>query len=101
MAPNLKNFMFSSFSRKFTLSLSAPKLKVLYLECYLEDSTVGCPENERWRLYELKLEMSPGIGMESGRHGRQHILSLYIDNHNVMVRSDNPFAAELPFNDGG
>jgi hypothetical protein len=101
MTPNLKNFMFSSFSRKFTLSLSAPKLKVLYLECYLEDSTVGCPENERWRLYELKLEMSPGIGMESGRHGRQHILSLYIDNHNVMVRSDNPFAAELPFNDGG
>ena len=71
------------------MSLSAHKLEELYLECYLEDSIVGCAENERWRLYELKLEMGPGIEMESGTNDRQHILSLYIDN--VMVRSDDPF----------
>ena len=58
VAPSLKNFVLSSFSRKFTMSLSAPKLEGLYLECYLEDSIVGCAENERWRLYELKLEMA-------------------------------------------
>jgi hypothetical protein len=82
------------------MSLLASKLEELYLEFYLEDSMVGSTENERWRLYELKLEMSPGIEMESGRHSRQHILSLYIDN--VMVHSDDPFAVELPpFNDDG
>ena len=82
------------------MSLSAPKMEELYVECYLEDSIVGCAENKRWRLYELKLEMGSGIGMASGRHDWQHILSLYIDN--VMVRSDNPFVAELPpFNDDG
>ena len=67
VAPNLKNFVLSSFSRKFTMSLLAPK-KELYVECYLEDSIVGCAENERWRLYELKLEMDSGIGMGSGIH---------------------------------
>jgi len=82
------------------MSLLASKLEELYLECYLEDSIVGCAENDRWRLYELKLEMGSGIEMETGTHGRQHILYLYIDN--VMVPSDDPFAAELlPFNDDG
>jgi hypothetical protein len=80
VAPILKNFVLSSFLRKFTMSLSTPKLEELYLGCYLEDSIVGCAENETWRLYESKMEMGPGIGMESGRHGRQHILSLYMDN---------------------
>jgi hypothetical protein len=93
VAPNLENFVFSSFSRKFTMSMSAPKLEEFSLECYLEDSIVGCAENKRWHLYKLKLEMGPSIRMESGRHGRQHIMSLYINN--VMVHSD-PFAVELP-----
>jgi hypothetical protein len=61
---------------------------------------VGSAKNERWHLYELKLDMGLGIGMESGRHGWQQIQSLYIDN--VMVRSDDPFVAKLPpFNDDG
>ena len=68
VAPNLKNFVLSSFLRKFTMSLLTPKLEELYLEYYLEDSIVGCAENERWRLYELKLEMDSGIGMGSGIH---------------------------------
>ena len=79
------------------MSLLASKLEEL---SYLEDSTVGSAENERWRLYELKLEMGLGTEMESGTNGRQHILSLYIDN--ITVRSDDPFAAKVPpFNDDG
>ena len=82
------------------MSLLASKLEELYLECYLEDSMVGSAENKRWCLYELKLEMGSGIEMETGTHGQQHILYLYIDN--VMVPSDDPFATELPpFNDDG
>ena len=69
--------------------LLASKLEELYLEFYLEGSMVGSADDERWRLYELKFEMGPGIGMESGGHCQQHIMSLYIDN--VMVRSDDPF----------
>jgi hypothetical protein len=85
---------------KFTMSLLASKLEELFLEWYLEDSMVGSAEDERWRIFEFKLDMGLGIGMESGRHGRQHILSLYIDN--VMVRYNDPFAAELlPFNNDG
>ena len=70
VAPNLKNSVLSSFWRKFTMSLLTPKLEELYLEYYLEDSIVGCAENERWRLYELKLDIGLGIGLESCRHGR-------------------------------
>jgi hypothetical protein len=44
MAPNLKNFVLSSFSRKFNMSLLASKLEELYLEWYLEDSKwLGLP----------------------------------------------------------
>ena len=96
VAPNLKNSVLLPFLRKFTMSLSAPKLEGLYLECYLEDSIVGCAENERWCLYELKLEMGSGIGMASGRHDWQHILSLYIDNVMVSVyiaHTSSPFCS--------
>ena len=48
--------------------LLASKLEELYLEFYLEGSMVGSADDERWRLYELKLEMDSGIGMGSGIH---------------------------------
>jgi len=67
------------------MSLSAPKLDELYLECYLEDSIVGCAKNERWRLYELKLEMS-----KRHRDGEQetepaaHPIALHRQRHGLF-----------------